>query len=100
MYFEREKEVCNSFVQRFKRQENKIAYEISIKAISIVVKSKNWKNKRGGKYLNFLIKKNNLAYIGYRSKCLILKKTDKIDEVEYFIPMKNFNMNNYYSSEY
>ena len=73
MYFEREKEVCDTFVKRFKRQENKIVYKISTKAISIVVKCKNWRTKKGGEYLNFLIKKN-LAYIGYRNKCLILKK--------------------------
>ena len=47
MYFEREKEVCDTFVKRFKRQENKIAYEISTKAISIVVKCKNWRTKKG-----------------------------------------------------
>ena len=101
MYFEREKTVCKRFIRRFKgKNHRKFLYEISTSSISILVNHKRteWNEKRGKKYLNYLRKKFNLAYIGYRNKCLILRENDR--ETEYFIPMRHFNLDNYYSKEF
>ena len=100
MYFDRERLLCEKFIRRFKRNnEIKFLYEITTTAISIFVQHKSsWNEKKGKRYLNYLIKKYNLAYIGYKNKCLILKQNDR--EIEYMIPMIHFNLDNYYSKEY
>ena len=74
MYFEREKNLCENFIRRFsKDQKIKFLYEVNISAISIFVSHEltTWKEKKGERYLNYLIEKYNLAFIGYKNKCLI-----------------------------
>ena len=96
MYFEREISLCENFIRRFQKDSKfNFLYEISTSSIS---KSKTWKVKRGEQYLNYLIKKYNLAYIGYSSRCLILRKNNF--ETEYMINMIHFNLDNYYSEDF
>ena len=99
-YFEREKTICDIFLRRFRNRKFKMLYEINTLGVSIIIKHKpfDWNEKKGRNYLNKLIKKNNLAYIGYRPRCLILKQNNT--ETEYFIPMQHFNIENYYSSDF
>ena len=89
-----------------KMKNVKITYEINTAAVSIVVSYRglDWNDLYGKKYLNKPIwKQFNLAYIGYRHKCLTLKyerKKYKDNLIEYFFPMRHFNVDNYYSSEF
>ena len=77
MYFERETELCNDFIRRFGRfKEIKFSYELNTSAVSIVVyhNTNFWNEKKGRNYVNHLIKKHNLAFIGYKNECLVLRK--------------------------
>ena len=101
MYFERETELYNDFIRRFGRfKEIKFSYELNTSAVSIVVyHNTNFRNEqKGRKYVNQLIKRHNLAFIGYKNECLVLRKNNF--ELEYMIPMIHFNLDNYYSENY
>ena len=99
-YFESEKALCDIFLRRFRNKKFKMLYEINTLGVLIVIKHKPfyWNEKKGKAYLNKLLKKNNLAYIGYRPRCLVLKRDNF--ETEYFIPMQHFNIDNYYSPDF
>ena len=101
MYFKKETELCNNFIRRFaKFKDIKFSYELNTSAVSIVVyhKTNFWNEKRGRKYVNRLIKKYNLAFIGYKNECIVLRKNNF--ELEYMILMIHFNLDNYYSENY
>ena len=103
MYFEKEKEVCSDFTTKCTHLKNiKIAYNFKRESFSIIVNHKNetWDDNLGRKKLNVLIKRYNLAFafIGYKNECLTLRNCNY--EIEYMIPMSQFNLDNYYSEIY
>ena len=107
-FFERERELCELFIKNSKRNHAKFTYNISAKAVSICVcyeKKADWSNSDGERYLNRLWRNFNLAFIGFRDRCLVLKYNRKKNYfrdyfTEYLFPMLHFNMENFYSLEF
>ena len=105
-FFERERELCELFIKNMKRQEIKFTYDINTSAVSIYVcykSSCDWNDSDGRKYLNKLWKNFNLAFIGYRHRCIVLKHNRKNFRdclTEYLFPMIHFNIDNFYSPDF
>ena len=101
MYFDKEKELCSDFAAKFTHLKNiKISYNFKRESFSTIVNNENgeWNDNFGRKKLNVLIKRYNLAFIGYKNECLSLRNCNY--EIEYIIPMSHFNLDNYYSEIY
>ena len=107
-FFERERELCELFIKNMKKKDIKFTYDISTNAVSICVCYKDrygWSNSEGKKYLNKLWKNFNLAFIGYKDRCLVLKYDRNKNHfrdyfTEYLFPMIRSNIDNFYSSEF
>ena len=90
MYFEKEKEVCSDFTSKFSHLKNiKFAYNFKRESFSIIVNHKNetWDDNIGRKKLNVLIKRYNLAFIGYKNECLTLRNCNYEIEYMYLCPI-------------
>ena len=103
--FARERELCNLFTEKRKKENVSINYSISNKSVDIIVRynfEEDWDVEDARHDLNLLWRNFNLAFIGYKTDCLILKyENDKYKFVtEYFFPMKSFNIDNFHSLEF
>ena len=103
--FARERELCNLFIQKRKREKVSIDYSISNKSLDIIVRynfEKDWDIENARVDLNRLWRNFNFAFIGYKTECLILKyENEKCNfVVEYFFPMQSFNIDNFHSLEF
>ena len=101
MYFDKEKEVCSDVLSAFTHLNYiKTSCNFHRESFSIIINHKNgrWNDNFGRKTLNDLIKKYNLAFIGYKNECISLRSCNF--EIEYFVPMSHFNLENYYSELY
>ena len=103
--FARERELCLLFKRRNEAPGVCIDYFISNKNANVIIfhREVNWNIKQGEKDLNRLWKNFNLAFIGYKTHCTILKylhSENKNPITEYMFPMLSFNMENYHSPEF
>ena len=105
-FFDRETLLCEIFIKKMKRKNVKLTYEVNTFCVSIFVCYKSngdWNVLASKKYLNKLWKDFNLAFIGYRHRCLVLnyrRKKFKDSVTEYLFPMKHFSIDNFYSSDF
>ena len=101
MYFEKEKNVCSEFAASVSNLTYiKTTFNFERDSFSVIIHHKNdrWNDNFGRKILSDLIRKYNLAFIGYKSKCISLRYCNY--EIEYFVPISHFNFENYYSELY
>ena len=103
--FARERELCMLFIKNNKNDNISIDYSISNKSVDIIVRSKSkndWDIEEGRKNLNRFWKNFNLAFIGYKTECVILQYRDSHFRyiTEYFFPMIFFNLENFHSKEF
>ena len=94
--FSRERELCELFIKNRRSDNVTIDYKISTKYVDILVfysDKEDWNIKNGENDTNRLWKNLNLAFIGYKSKCLTLNyPANGLYVTEYFFPMKHFNI--------
>ena len=103
--FARERELCLWFKRKNEAPGVCIDYSISNKSVDIIVfhKPGNWDIEQGRNDLNRLSKNFNLAFIGYKTHCTVLKYHNEENQnpiTEYMFPMLNFNVDNFHSSEF
>ena len=102
--FSRERELCELFIRNRRDENIKFTYDISNKAVEICVhykKKKHWRPSNGESDLNRLWRNFNLAFIGYKEKCLVLNyRKNNFYLTEYLFPMIYFNIDNFHSLEF
>ena len=103
--FARERELCMLFKQNRQSDRVLIDYAISIKSVDVLAYYKNkadWDVQDGRQDFNRLWRNFNLAYIGYKTECVILNYVDFLNNyvTEHFFPMKLFNIDNFRSKEF
>ena len=103
-FFSRERELCETFIRNRRDENLRFSYNISNKSVEILVTYKNkedWDVRNGKVDLNRLWRNFNLAFIGYKSKCLVLNyKKDDMYVTEYLFPMLHFNIENFHFLEF
>ena len=103
--FARERELCLLFIKNNKKNDISFDYSISNKSVDIIVLSdseKGWDVEEGRRNLNRLWKNFYLAFIGYKTDCVILQYRDSHWRyvTEYFFPMIYFNLENFHSKDF
>ena len=103
--FARERELCLLFKRKNEASGVCIDYSISNKSVYIFVfhKPGNWDIEQGRNDLNRLWKNFNLAFIGYKAHCTVLKYHNAETQnaiTENMFPMLNFNIENFHSPEF
>ena len=102
--FARERELCELFIRNRRDENTKFTYDISNRAVEICVyynKRKHWSSSNGENDLNRLWRNFNLAFIGYKDTCLVLKyRKNNVYVTEYLFPMLYFNVDNFHSLEF
>ena len=102
--FARERELSEVFITNRKYDNLRFEYNISNRGVEILVCYKykgDWNVKNGRNDLNRLWKNFNLAFIGYKNKCVVLDyERDGMHVTEYLFPMVFFNTDNFHSLEF
>ena len=102
--FARERELCEVSIRNRKYDNRRFEYNISNRAVEILVFYKNkkdWNVKNGRNDVDRLWKNFNLAFIGYTSKCVVLDyEREGFFVKEYLFPMCFFNIDNFHSPEF
>ena len=73
--FDRERELCMLFIKNNKSDDLSFDYSISSASVDLVVpyNDKNdWDIEKGRENIDQLWRNCNLAFIGYKSKCVVL----------------------------
>ena len=73
--FDRERELCLLFIKNNESEGLPFDYSISNKSVDIVVRYNNqndWDIERGRENIDRLWRNFNLAFIGYKTKCVVL----------------------------
>ena len=73
--FDRERELCLLFIKNNESEGLPFDYSISNKSVDIVVHYNNqndWDIERGRENIDRLWRNFNLAFIGYKTKCVVL----------------------------
>ena len=103
-FFAREKELCELFSRNRMDENTKFTYDVSNKEAEVCVhykKRKHWSPSNGESDLNRLWWNFNLAFIGYKEKCLVLNyRRNNSYVTEYLFPMLYFNIGNFHSLEF
>ena len=86
-----ERKLCNVFIEKRKKENVSINYSISNKLVDIIVCynfEQDWDVEDARNDLKRLWRNLNLAFIGYKTECLILKHRNNTHKfvVEYFFP--------------
>ena len=86
-----ERKLCNVFIEKRKKENVSINYSISNKLVDIIVCynfEQDWDVEDARNDLKRLWRNFNLAFIGYKTECLILKYRNNTHKfvVEYFFP--------------
>ena len=94
--FERERELCMLFIKNNESEALSFDYSISNKLVDLVVRYNNqsdWDVEKGRENVNRLWRNFNLAFIGYKSNCVLLNYRTVHNKfvTEYFFPMIKFN---------
>ena len=103
--FERERELCLLFIKNNKSESLSFDFSISNSSVDLIVRYNNqtdWNIKKGREDINRLWRNFNLAFIGYRSECLVLNYRTMQSKfvTEYCFPMNKFNIENFHSKEF
>ena len=73
--FERERELCMLFIKHNKSESLSFDFSISNSSVDLIVRYNNqtdWNIEKGRQDINRLWRNFNLAFIGYRSECIVL----------------------------
>ena len=103
--FERERELCMLFIKDNESEGLSFDYSISNKSVDLVVRYNNqndWDIGKGRENINRLWRNFNLAFIGYKTNCVVLNYRTIHNKfvTEYFFPMIKFNIENFHSKEF
>ena len=103
--FERDRELCMLFIKNNESEALSFDYSISNKSVDLVVRYNNqshWDVEKGRENVNRLWRNFNLAFIGYKSNCVVLNYRTVHNKfvTEYFFPMIKFNVENFHSKEF
>ena len=104
-FFARERELCLLFIKNNKKDNISFDYSISNKSVDIIVRSSSetgWNVEEGRRNLNRLWKNFDLAFIGYKTDCVVLQYCYSHWRyvTEYFFPMIFFNLENFHSKDF
>ena len=72
--FERETELCMLFIKNNKSESLSFDFSISNSSVDLIVRYNNqtdWNSEEGREDINRLWRNFNLAFIGYRSECIV-----------------------------
>ena len=73
--FERERELCMLFIKNNKSENLSFDFSISNSSVDLIVRYKNqnyWNSEKGRNDINQLWRNFDLAFIGYKSECIVL----------------------------
>ena len=103
--FARERELCMPFIKNNMATNLSFDYSITNESVDIIVRynsEKEWDIEKGRQNLDKLWRNFNLAFIGYKTNCVVLNYRSKTNKfvTEYFFQMINFNFENFRSKEY
>ena len=72
--FDRERELCMLFIKNNESDGMSFDYSISNTSVDLVVRynnQKDWAIEKGKENINRLWRNFNLAFIGYKTKCIV-----------------------------
>ena len=103
--FDRERELCMFFIKNNESEGLLFDYSISNTSVDLIIRYNNqsdWNVEKGRENINRLWRNFNLAFIGYKSECIVLNYRTIHNKfvTEYFFPMIKFNIENFHSKEY
>ena len=103
--FERERELCLLFIKNNNSENLSFDFLISNSSVDLIVRYNNqtdWNIEKGRSNINRLWRNFNLAFIGYKSECVVLNyRTSQCKYVtEYCFPMTKFNIETFHSKEF
>ena len=103
--FSREREFCLHFIKNNKTDGVSFDFNISNSSVDLIVKYSNlhnWDSEKGRYDIDNLWKAYNLAFIGYKPHCNVLKyrTCDSKFVTEYTFTMLKFNLENFHSREF
>ena len=103
--FDRERELCMLFIKNNESEGLSFDYLIRNTLVDLIVCYNNqneWDIEKGKENINRLWRNFNLAYIGYKTECVVLNYGTIHNKfvTEYVFPMIKFNIENFYSKEY
>ena len=103
--FDRERELCMLFIKNNECEGFSFDYSISNSSVDLIVRYNNqnkWDVEKGRENISRLWRNFNLAYIGYKTECVVLNYRIIHNKFvkEYFFPMIKFNLENFHSKEY
>ena len=73
--FDRERELCMLFIKNNEREGLSFDYSISNTSVDLIIRYNNqgdWDVEKGRQNINRLWRNFNLAYIGYKTECVVL----------------------------
>ena len=103
--FERERELCMLFIKNNSAKNLSFDFSISNSSVDLIVryqKESDWDIEKGRFEINRLWRNFNLAFIGYKTECVVLnyRTVHKRIVTEYFFPMIKFDIENFHSKEF
>ena len=103
--FERERELCMLFIKNNSSENLSFDFSISNSSVDLIVcynKQTDWDKEKTRSEINRLWRNFNLAFIGYKSECIVLNyRTAHAKFVtEYCFSMIKFNLENFHSKEF